>query len=178
MEKVTGNVESKSRKGNAIKVGGEWYSTYAAADLNHIEWKDDVEFLYEMKGKYRNIKGAVTKVAGGTPSSAPASKGGGYSNLGVELGHASNLAMRMMHDSEHPVGSAAWIKEFVVNTETMYAVMKRIRAKYESDTNAEAKVPTEAKEASDTLKAAMAKSDTLRKAMEGSGTIEVDDDIF
>ena len=140
MDKVTGVVESKSRKGNGIKVNGEWYSTYSAADLNHIEWKDSVEFLYEQKGKYRNIKGKVEKTAsgGGAPSgtrSLPASGGGGYSSIGVELGHAANLAMRMMEQAaaeSERVGSPEYYKQFVTYTTDMYKVMKAIRAKVES----------------------------------------------
>lgn len=138
MDKVTGVVESKSRKGNGIKVEGEWYSTFSAADLNHIEWKDSVEFLYEQKGKYKNIKGKVEKTAsgGGAPSgtrSLPAS-GGGYSSVGVELGHAANLAMRMMEQTEYEyaVGSPEYYKNFVSYTTDMYKVMKAIRAKVES----------------------------------------------
>lgn len=135
MEKVVGNVESKSRKGNGIKVDGEWYSTRTPAELAHIEWKDDVEFLYEQNGKYRNIKGKVTKVGGGSSSgggSRPA--GGGYSNVGVEVGHAANLAIRMMEqgDEKHEVGSPDYYKTFTEYTVNMYKVMKAIRAKVEA----------------------------------------------
>lgn len=133
MDKVTGNVESKSRKGNSIKVGGDWYSTFKSQDLDHINWKDDVEFLYEQKGEYKNIKGKVTKTAGGGSVSNTSGGGKPFSNLGVELGHASNLAMRMMEQEVEgaEVGTAAYFKQFVTYTDQMYKVMKSLRAKHE-----------------------------------------------
>lgn len=147
MEKVTGVVESKSRKGNSIKVEGEWYSTYKSADLDHVNWKDTVEFLWEAKGEYRNIKGKVEKLSGG---SAPASSGAAkpaYSNLGVEVGHASNLAMRMMEqrgalaDTAGVIGSPEYYREFTEYTVNMYKVMKAIRSKVESADHASKSAP-------------------------------------
>lgn len=136
MNKVTGVVESKSRKGNSIKVDGEWYGTFSAADLNNVEWKDSVEFMwdYDKTGKYKNIKGKVTKTDGAT-SSPPSGRGkaNNYS-LGVELGHASNLAMRMMEqlDYEYEVGSADWYKAFIEFTNKNYKVMSALRAQHEA----------------------------------------------
>ena len=98
-ELVSGVVESKSKKGNSIKVDGEWYGTFNASDLP-AEWKDNVTFEYNMDktGRYRNIVKGSVKVLDSAGASAVT--GGGAaprSNnmLGVELGHASNLAMRV-----------------------------------------------------------------------------------
>ena len=132
MPTIAGNVESKSRKGNSIKVDGNWYGCFKSADLDHVEWKDDVKFSYEVKGDYRNIKGPVTT---GAASSSPAASGGkpsgGFSNVGVELGHAANLAMRMMEQDNEvdAVGSTAYYKQFSVYTEDMYKLMKALRVK-------------------------------------------------
>jgi hypothetical protein len=141
MEKISGVVESKSRKGNSIKVGGEWYSCFNASDLNHVIWKDSVEFMYVQKGQYRNIKGKVEILAGGGGASSSGGGGsrsaGGYSNLGVELGHASNLAMKVMEQmvtvSDIQVGSADYYTQFIEQTEKMYTIMKGIRGKYEAE---------------------------------------------
>ena len=144
MEIVKGIVASKSRKGNSIKVGDDWFSTFKSEDLDHVNWKDEVEFMYETKGKYKNIKGRVEVKSGG---SAPVeSKGGGYSNLGVEIGHASNLAMRMMEqgDFKDEVGSAWYFKRFAEYTKDMYKVMQVIRKNIERGDN-EDKEPVKTK---------------------------------
>ena len=151
MEKVAGKVESKSRKGNSIKVNGDWYSTFKAEDLSHVEWKDEVEFLYEQKGQYKNIKGRVTKTgsSGGASNASNNSGGGGnrggYSSVGVELGHAANLAMRMMEQVEEGVspivGTPEYYKQFIEYTESMYKVMKAVRAKVESGGESPAPAP-------------------------------------
>ena len=154
MPTIAGKVESKSRKGNSIKVDGNWYGVFAAADLDHVNWKDDVKFSYEVKGDYRNIKGPVVTTAGG--ASAPS--GGGKvvnGNLGVELGHASNLAMRMMEQAgTAPVGTTDYYKQFAEYTVDMYKVMQGLRAKvsapdFSSDTTKSVKpdiVPIPAEE--------------------------------
>ena len=140
MEKVSGKVESMSRKGNSIKVGGEWYSVApqaVATAMKGVAWKDEVEFMYEQKGQYKNIKGVVTVLGGGGSSVAPAASrsGGGYSNIGVEVGHAANLAMEMMGqkvlDAES-VGTKEYYQAFAQYTLEMYKVMKGIRSKIET----------------------------------------------
>ena len=136
MSNVSGMVESKSRKGNSIKVDGDWYSTFKAEDLNHVNWKDNVVFAFEQKGEYKNIKGKVQRSGGS--SASPAKSGGGYSTLGVEMGHASNLAMRMMEqhmnanlDSAIEIGSPEYYKQFLTYTETVYKLMRQLKAKHE-----------------------------------------------
>lgn len=152
MEIVKGNVASKSRKGNSIKVNDDWYSCYSASDLDHVNWKDDVEFMYEQKGKYKNIKGDVTVTSkGGSSGGSKPSGGGGYNNTGVELGHASNLAMRMMEQGwvneagPAAVGSPEYYKQFAEYTMGMYKVMKMLRGKVDAGeletTKSETKTP-------------------------------------
>lgn len=150
METIKGVVETKSRKGNSIKVGDDWYSTFKSADLDHIEWKDEVEFVYVQKGDFKNIKGRVQKVSGGGTATATSGGGKPYSNLGVELGHASNLAMRMMEQSFSEdncpvVGTAEYYKQFMDYTEKMHKVMSAIRAKHESDGDATPVIKEESK---------------------------------
>lgn len=137
MDVIEGVVQSKSRKGNSIKVNDEWYSCYSPSDLAHVNWKDSVEFKYVMKGEYRNIKGEVKKLS--AESSGGGSTAQPWSNIGVEIGHASNLAMRMMEqqqalegDLSTKVGSPEYFQEFTLNTLNVYKVMKAIRSKVES----------------------------------------------
>ena len=144
MNKVTGKVESMSKKGNSIKVGGEWYSVApqaASTALKGVQWKDEVEFLYEQKGQYKNIKGVVTVTSGaghGVSGGSGGRASGGYSNLGVEVGHAANLAIQMMEqrliltNDSVVVGSKDYYKDFAQYTLEMYKVMKGIRAKLEA----------------------------------------------
>ena len=134
METLSGKVESKSKKGNSIKVDGEWYSTFSSDDLDHVEWKDDVVFNWELaKGKYRNIKGKVRVSGSGAGTASPAASKGGWSNTGVELGHAANLAMRMMEQGTPPtVGTPEYYKQFLKYTEDMYKLMKGVRAKVDA----------------------------------------------
>lgn len=150
MEMVKGVVESKARNGSSIKVDGEWYGTYKGKGLESVNWKDTVEFLYEMdkSGKYRNIKGAVKVLGGGAPSSgggvsAP-SNGGGYNNLGVELGHASKLAMDLaicIHGGNE-IGGREFYKTWLEHTEKVYECMKKLREKVGKPPAPVAPVPT------------------------------------
>lgn len=135
METVSGKVESKSRKGNSIKVNGEWYGTFSADELAHVNWKDEVVFNYVTKGDYRNIKGKVRVSSSGGPASS-ASSSRGNSMLGVELGHASKLAMdaTIARYSNHTsnICTPEFFKEWLKNTETVHGVMKGLRAKHEN----------------------------------------------
>lgn len=134
MPNVTGTVQSKSRKGNSIQVDGEWYSVFAAADMP-AEWKDEVSFNwdYDKSGKYRNIAKGTVKVlnSGGGGETRTVSKG--FSNLGVELGHASNVAkdMAIAKFPSEEVGSTAFYKFWLDETQKVYDLMKGLRTKYE-----------------------------------------------
>jgi hypothetical protein len=133
MPTIQGKVESKSRKGNSIKVDGEWYGCFSPADLSHVEWKDEVKFSWEAKGEYKNIKGpvVVTGADSGAGGSAPSKSPTRNGNLGVELGHASNLAMRMMEQATvcPEAGSTDYYKKFAEFTVDMYKVMQGLRTK-------------------------------------------------
>ena len=133
MESYKGTIASKSKKGNSMKGDdGEWYSLFSAEDFVG-EWKDTVDFLweYDKTGKYRNIKKGTMKVtsagAAGLPSHVP------YSNLGVELGHASNVAkdMAIAKFKSTEVGSPEFYKFWMDTTQDVYAMMKGLRARYE-----------------------------------------------
>ena len=136
-EVIKGTVASKSRKGNSIKMeDGNWYGVYKAEDLNHVNWKDEVEFLWEFDktGSYRNIKGKVKVLGastGGSSVSSPAPRGGGFNNLGVELGHASNLAMHSLNAEGCTPASAAteeeYYRTFASRTIRFYKEMKTLR---------------------------------------------------
>ena len=134
MPTIQGKVESKSRKGNSIKIDGDWYGCFSPADLNHVEWKDEVKFSWEAKGEYKNIKGpvVVTGADSGAGGSAPSASPVRNGNLGVELGHASNLAMRMMEQNASlgcTIGSTEYYQKFAEYTVDMYKVMQGLRTK-------------------------------------------------
>lgn len=140
MERVTGVVESKRRDGNAIRVNGEWYGTFKGKGLESVNWKDNVEFLFEKdkSGRYNNIKGTV-KVVSKAPAEATSAHSGGrpiYSNLGVELGHASKLAwdlvIQLANRNGGPgLGSADFYKLWVEHTEKVFRAMKGLRSAHE-----------------------------------------------
>ena len=98
MATVTGTVEAAlipNKWGkNSILVGEVWYSTDPKYMTGDIPRKGDVvEFDSGKTGKYINNLTVTSKGAGSASSAKSA--GGGYSNLGVELGHASNVAKDM-----------------------------------------------------------------------------------
>ena len=96
--KVQGVVEAKRKDGAGILVDGDWYSSYKGKGLGSVGVGDTVVFEYEFSkdGKYKNIDGNSVKVAGkGQPKAGYAAPAKAYSSVGVELGHASKLAMDM-----------------------------------------------------------------------------------
>ena len=137
MATVTGTVEAAlipNKWGkNSILVGEVWYSTDPKYMTGDIPRKGDVvEFDSGKTGKYINNL-TVTSKGAGSDSSAK-SAGGGYSNLGVELGHASNVAKDMANTyfAGKAAGSDEWYKYWVTHTEKVYTVMKKLRAKHEA----------------------------------------------
>jgi hypothetical protein len=130
MNAVKGKVESKSRKGNSIKVGGEWFSTYKADDLNHVNWKDSVEFLWDFdkSGEYKNIKGVVTLI-GDSGSKGTDSPKGGYNPIGVEVGHAWNSAIQvaLAKMDKKSYGNDDFYKFVIEHTEKIYTINKSIK---------------------------------------------------
>jgi hypothetical protein len=142
---VTGVVEAKAVKGmnTSILIGGEWYSSYKGAGLASIEKGSTVDFLWKPDAKgmgFRNIIASTVKNLGGsTPAPSgvvgkayvPAAKA--YSTLGVELGHASNLAMEMClkMDSQFDPGTEEFYKAWVHHTDKIFTIMQKIRASKE-----------------------------------------------
>jgi hypothetical protein len=152
--KVTGTVEAVSTKYGkySILVNEQWYGTKQ-------EWSDcqpnrgDVVEFDNGGGKFtKNM--TITSHGDGAPSSGSSSsksKGGkGYSNLGVELGHAANLAMTVTLArpwSPEELGSPKMYKSWLTETETVHALMAKLRAKHEGADSpsvpvVEAKVPS------------------------------------
>lgn len=78
---VTGIVETKNRKGNGIKVNGEWYNSFNPLAC---DFKDEVSFRVKEKpdgkgGAYRNIAGDVKVLSGtvvGGGGGSPSGSGG------------------------------------------------------------------------------------------------------
>lgn len=96
MSKVTGVVEAVSTKWDkySIQVNGGWYGT-------KMEWAkekpvagDTVEFD-DGGGKFTKYL-KITGSGGAVPAKAGAAKAGGYSNVGVQMGHAYNNAMALV----------------------------------------------------------------------------------
>ena len=131
MDTMTGVVSAVKRDGKALCIDETWYSSWDP--ISGVNKGDNVMFNYQQKGRYNNIKGKV-RVTGSSPSAgSPQRATSNNYNLGVELGHASNLAMRMMEQNNASasaapaVGSEEYYKQFMMYTENMYEVMKRIR---------------------------------------------------
>jgi hypothetical protein len=122
----------------AINVDGNWYSTKPEWIAVKPVAGDEVTFD---DGGKKYIKG-LSIVGKSATAPAPAAKKG-YSNLGVELGHASNVAKDManVYWDQALVGSDDWYKYWMEHTQKVYEVMKKLREKYE--TPPEPKAPPE-----------------------------------
>lgn len=129
-----GTVEAVSTKYEKYSclVDGEWYRT-------KLEWatvkpnKGDVIEFDDKGGKFL-AKVKIIEGSGGSASS-PSSGGKVDFNLGVELGHASNIAVRVLaqmaaHDGAPQPGSKDYYAEFVKQTETVYEIMRGLKNKY------------------------------------------------
>lgn len=135
MNIVTGTVEKVARNGG-IMVNGEWYSSFKGKDTTakgvgpgtavSFQWTPDTKGL-----GYKNIKMlSVTGEATVAPS-ATVSVRSSNTNLGVELGHASKLAMDMTiaRYSSHQgdIGNEAFFKEWISATDKVYKAMGALR---------------------------------------------------
>jgi hypothetical protein len=139
---VKGTVERKNDRGS-ILVNGEWYSSYQGKHTGSVNPGDVVSIGYKLSpdGKWKNIQflnktGTAPVPAAGT--SAPS--GGGWqprNNLGVELGHASNLAMTIaiaVADGEEMiVGGEEFYKLWLDHTNKVYKVMSKLRSLKEKE---------------------------------------------
>ncbi len=147
MAQVTGVVEKKNVKlmNTSLLIAGEWYSSFKGAGLDNVDEGDTVDFLWnpdKKGGGFKNIvattvkvlakgSGAVPSVRAANPiSAAPYKKE--YSTLGVELGHASNLAMEMCLHTEIEVGTDEFYKAWVHHTDKIFTIMQKIRASKEA----------------------------------------------
>jgi len=145
METISGTVEAVRKDRKGLCINDVWYSSWDALSVGK---GDEVVFNYaevEKGGRtFRNIKGKVRVSGKATPKSG-GSYSKGYSNIGVELGHAANLAMRMMEQIPHPrseVGSTDYMTQFSKFTHDMYQVMKGMRDVIENPQNPVAKSET------------------------------------
>lgn len=141
---IKGTVEAVSTKFNkfSVMVNDTWYSTKEEwAPSPRPEKGDLIEF--DNKGaKFLNRCKILGKSGGGSPApSGGGSKSGGYSSIGVELGHAANLAQRVVEvmycedqldAKDVEVGSAKYWATFADQTLKAYKVMKSLRARVEA----------------------------------------------
>jgi hypothetical protein len=134
MAMVTGTVEvalNPNKYGKfAMLVNEVWYSTNPEWLENKPSKGDTVSFDDKGKKYIHNL----TITGKGSFSPAASSSGGskGYSTLGVELGHASKLAMDMALTAELPVGGDEFYKFWIEHTQKVHTVMTGLRKKYES----------------------------------------------
>lgn len=130
-ETKSGVVEAVRKDGKGFAIDDVWYSSWDALNINK---GDSVVFTYVKKGQYNNIKGKVRTDGTGQPTgSASANLPKKDFNLGVEMGHASNLAMRMMEQylqttaDTVEIGSTEYYKKFAGFTDNIYELMKRLK---------------------------------------------------
>jgi hypothetical protein len=139
---VTGVVEGVSTKYDkySVLVNGTWYATKMEWATVKPEKGDNITF--DNKGaKFLNNVKITSSFRGGPAGSSATSAGNSTSsppknfNLGVELGHASNLAMRMTEFLQEGSGKDGSANEFLDvwerNTALIYARMQRLRKMYE-----------------------------------------------
>lgn len=136
MALVTGTIEAVSHKFDkfSINVNGEWYSTKQEWAPSPEPNKGDT-VSFDNGGK-KFIKKLKVVGSGGAPSS---SGGTGYSkpNLGIEVGHASNLAMRVleMKVADNVIDAnddETLYKLFTEHTQNIYRLMQGIRKSIET----------------------------------------------
>ena len=96
MAVITGVVQAV-KDGKRVQVNGDWYGSFNP--IGDVKAGDNVTFNWEpdKTGKYRNIKSAVTVVAGGAPSTGSASAPSGGRELTImrqnALAHATALVV-------------------------------------------------------------------------------------
>lgn len=140
MERCVGTVEDRTTYN--ITIMGEKYGAFKGKGIEAVAIGDTVEFSwdYDKTRTYRNIKGAVritsARPAGvaGIPAPRPTWTPPAKQTLGIELGHAANLAMEMsctaFHESK--VGTPEFYKFFVEHTDKVFNIMKKIRESKEN----------------------------------------------
>jgi hypothetical protein len=113
----------------AVMAGDKWYNTKAEfADEWDAKPKVGDTITFDDGGKKYLSRMRITKSAAGAAGSA----GKTDYNLGVEVGHASNLAMRVMEmktSLPSVAGTTDFYKDFIKETETIYKLMKGLKVK-------------------------------------------------
>lgn len=134
MAAVRGEVEAVSTKYGkfSVMVDGNWYGTKQEWAPDPLPNKGDtVQFDSGPTGKYLQRCKVVSAGGGAAPSGGGKPAGKAWSNLGVELGHASNIAKDMALKTDLEPGSEEWYKFWVTHTNKVYSVMSALRAKHE-----------------------------------------------
>jgi hypothetical protein len=142
MNIVKGTVEKIARNGG-IMVNGDWYSSFKGKDTTvkgiaignavTFEWTPDTKGLGYKNIKSLTITGGAPADALGSMTAATAAVPMRNNNLGVELGHASKLAMDMSiaYFSTLPgsaeIGSEDFYKFWIQNTDKVFKAMSALR---------------------------------------------------
>lgn len=88
MLKKKGVIEVVARNKKGIKIGEEWFGAFKVAQISGASQGDEVEFEYEQKGEFNNIKGNVKVLSAGSPPApdrpeAPSSRDSGAASSGA-----------------------------------------------------------------------------------------------
>ena len=131
--KVTGTVEAISTKYDkfSIMVNDIWYGTkqeYADNFKALPNRGDSVEFDNGGKKFLSKLVIVGASASSGSPSS-PAAKAP-YSNLGMTLGHASNIGIKIALAGDTVVGSTEFYSSFINSTETVHKIMTNLNLKH------------------------------------------------
>ena len=140
MSTVTGTIEAVSTKYDkfSVLVDGTWYGTKQ-------EWAPDPlpktgdKITFDNGGK-KFLSKCKVMGSGGGGGAAPQGGGGKNNwNLGVEVGHASNLAMRVTEmalregDLETAVGSEDFYRFFIKQSKDIYKLMAALKKSIDSE---------------------------------------------
>lgn len=131
MPVVTGEVEAVSKKfagKTGYLVNGTWYNCADDALPNPEPSKGDTITFEASPKRYMKSTNIVSKGSGGRPSGGtkgwnPKSVG----NIGVEVGHAANLAMGVVARMGLEPGSEEEYSQFARKTVDIFRLMKSIR---------------------------------------------------
>jgi hypothetical protein len=136
----SGTVEAVSTKFDklSVLVNEVWYSTKQEF-AEEWKYKPEKGDLIQFDDGGKKFLKKVNKLGSGEASggSVSPSKSFKSNTLGVELGHAANLAMQMLGQQGinldgDGVGSPSYYKDFVTYTEQIKKLMSGLRAKYEA----------------------------------------------
>ena len=131
MSTVTGTVEAVSTKYDkfSVLVNDTWYATKQEWAPDPLPKKGD-KVTFENGGKKFLSKCKILGSGGSTSSGG--SSGSKNFNIGVEVGHASNLAMRVVEKMELTPGSEDFYRAFAKETENIFKLMKALRKNLET----------------------------------------------